>query len=934
LIHLAITFKENHSKIGELNSWKKASYSFTQVLNIYRLLNKAMANYHIQIIESNRKQIRNYYTKFVLAPLRRSQGITIGNTVQKILLLSTRGTAITSVQIAELRHLFDSVNGVREDGLELILNLKQLVFRGYLSEVAYGNLLVTGPATVTASNLELPSEITIVDPDQYIATLLPGSQLDIKFTLETGKGYRSIEPNFNELLDTQFLLVDSIFSPILKVDYSVETIQSVDSFNLESLILEIWTNGSISPNEALTQAGKIAVRLFSEIANPESLENLESLDDSNLQADQSTELNSNPLGLNPSSNPSQTKINLSSFSELDWIDTMSEEVKKQIQDLDERTTKIVNLLQTEIKSLKEKEINNSSKVQQLEKEKYQLQSQLKAVEDNFRKADNNQSKLSSEVENLRQENSKFKSDLSVEKNNINGLEEQCFQLEFDLENSQNQNQKIEQEKSKLQSDVNSLRNEKSVLENWLSETQNQFEKVNNRNLENTNQLQKLSEENSKIKTFLIEIKEELKQANQEKNKLSSQVNALGENLSQLKSNLTSAQEELQKVNSDKNNLSSEINTLKNERNQLQNKTEQLEAKIQDIENKLVEVTKEKEELLNLSRQTTQERLKLHEERLQLQNELNQIKRDQMALQSQFLERSNLLKEANSQLEILAQQLYPSFQLINQKLDEGFSNTFSPEIQVILSELKLQLFQTQEKLHQIQPIAIPLLDSLRQEQDSLKSQLSTTQSQMAQVSQERAELQSQIRNMLTQLEQTQQDLQQSRQEYLQLQNQLSELNRQLVSNRQDLERKEAELSTSHQQVFQQQDQLANTGTQLKQSQDEQILLREQLSNSETQLKKITTELEKTQQLITQTQSNFQQLQQQKLELENHLANNQGRLEQSLQQLNQSQDHQLNLRDQLSTADRRVKELEQELADLQQKIDPSKSSIDWLNPFKKK
>lgn len=624
-----------------------------------------MANYHIQIIESNRKQIRNYYTKFVLVPLRRSQEITIGNTVQKILLLSTRGTAITSVQIAELRHLFDSVNGVREDGLELILNLKQLVFRGYLSEVAYGNLLVTGPATVTASNLELPSEITIVDPDQYIATLLPGSQLDIKFTLETGKGYRSIEPNFNELLDTQFLLVDSIFSPILKVDYS-----------------------------------------------------------------------------------------------LDWIDTMSEEVKKQIQDLDERTTKIVNLLQTEIKSLKEKEINNSSKVQQLEKEKYQLQSQLKAVEDNFRKADNNQSKLSYEVENLRQENSKFKSDLSVEKNNINGLEEQCFQ-----------------------------------------------------HLENTNQLQKLSEENSKIKTFLIEIKEELKQANQEKNKLSSQVNALGENLSQLKSNLTSAQEELQKVNSDKNNLSSEINTLKNERNQLQNKTEQLESKIQDIENKLVEVTKEKEELLNLSRQTTQERLKLHEERLQLQNELNQIKRDQMALQSQFLERSNLLKEANSQLEILAQQLYPSFQLINQKLDEGLSNTFSPEIQVILSELKLQLFQTQEKL-------------------------------------------------------------------------------------------------------------------------EQILLREQLSNSETQLKKITTELEKTQQLIAQTQSNFQQLQQQKLELENRLANNQGRLEQSLQQLNQSQDHQLNLRDQLSTADRRVKELEQELADLQQKIDPSKSSIDWLNPFKKK
>jgi DNA-directed RNA polymerase subunit alpha len=205
---------------------------------------------------------RSQYGKFVLGPLERGQGITVGNALRRVLLSNLEGAAITAVRIVGINHEFATIEGVREDVLEILLNLKEVVLKSYSYQKQIGRLRVQGPATVTAGHFDLPSEAEVVDKNQYIATLSPGSTLEMECQLEKGTGYRAVERGRDESSALDFLQIDSVFMPVRKVNYTVEDARDGGSMEKDRLTLEIWTNGSLTPQEALSQAAAILVDLF------------------------------------------------------------------------------------------------------------------------------------------------------------------------------------------------------------------------------------------------------------------------------------------------------------------------------------------------------------------------------------------------------------------------------------------------------------------------------------------------------------------------------------------------------------------------------------------------------------------------------------------------------------------------------------------------
>lgn len=233
-----------------------------------------MAQFQIECVESNIEKNRGQYSKFVLEPLERGQGTTVGNALRRVLLSNLPGSAVTAVRIAGVNHEFATIPGVREDVLEILLNMKEIVFKSHTSQPQIGRLVASGPGTVTASQFDLPSEVEVVDPSQYVATLATGAKLEMEFRLETGKGYRSIDRGHDEAAALDFLQIDAIFMPVRKVNYSVEEIRADGSQEKDRLMIEVWTNGSISPQEALSQAADILVDLFSPLTNM----NLEPID--------------------------------------------------------------------------------------------------------------------------------------------------------------------------------------------------------------------------------------------------------------------------------------------------------------------------------------------------------------------------------------------------------------------------------------------------------------------------------------------------------------------------------------------------------------------------------------------------------------------------------------------------------------------------------
>jgi DNA-directed RNA polymerase subunit alpha len=220
-----------------------------------------MAQFEIECVESKNDTARDQYGKFILQPLDQGQGITVGNALRRVLLSDLEGSAIVAVRIAGINHEFSTIPGVREDVLEILLNLKEVVLKSYTKEPSIGRLRVQGPSIITASNFELPPDIEVIDTDQYIATICNNNILEMEFRIEPGKGYQIVE-KFMDDTSIDFLQVDAIFMPVKKVNYFVEEIRYDQSTLKDKLTLEIWTNGSLSPEEAIGQSSTILTNLF------------------------------------------------------------------------------------------------------------------------------------------------------------------------------------------------------------------------------------------------------------------------------------------------------------------------------------------------------------------------------------------------------------------------------------------------------------------------------------------------------------------------------------------------------------------------------------------------------------------------------------------------------------------------------------------------
>ena len=200
-------------------------------------------------------KVEGNYGEFVLEPLERGFGVTLGNPLRRVLLSSIPGTAVTSVYIEDAMHEFQTLPGVREDVVQIILNLKELVVK-FLDphvETVTLRLRAEGPKEVRARDLEVPSDAEIVNPDLYIATLAEGAKLVMEIRVDRGVGYVPAERhNIKDRINS--IPVDALFSPVRRVAYHVEDTRLGQRTDLDKLTLRIWTDGSVTPQAALTEA--------------------------------------------------------------------------------------------------------------------------------------------------------------------------------------------------------------------------------------------------------------------------------------------------------------------------------------------------------------------------------------------------------------------------------------------------------------------------------------------------------------------------------------------------------------------------------------------------------------------------------------------------------------------------------------------------------
>ena len=223
-----------------------------------------MSSFQFECVELSLQTPTEYFGRFIFKPLDPGDGITLGNIFRRVLLTNLQGLSIVGVRIAGVNHEFSTIPGVREDVLEILLNLKELIFKGNSSEASFGRLNLQGPAIVTASCLDLPPEIQLINPNQYIATIADNSFLEMEIKLDWGKGY-ILADNQKVEAPIDFLRVDAIFMPIRRVNYQIKSILSEDLAPKEQLIFEVWTNGSITPHDAIIRATKIITNWFEPI---------------------------------------------------------------------------------------------------------------------------------------------------------------------------------------------------------------------------------------------------------------------------------------------------------------------------------------------------------------------------------------------------------------------------------------------------------------------------------------------------------------------------------------------------------------------------------------------------------------------------------------------------------------------------------------------
>lgn len=223
----------------------------------------AISNLVMPKIEST--AMTREYGRFVFGPLERGYGTTLGNSLRRVFLASLPGAAVTSIRVTDAPHEFSAIPFVREDMMQLILHIKQLRLTLHSTDISRLRLEVQGAGTVTAADIQLPPEVEIVNPDLYLFTVdSDDAFLEIEMTVETGRGYSPAEERGR--LPIGELPVDAIFSPIRRVSYEVEKTRVGQVADFDRVVMEVWTDGTIKPEEALAQSAQILIQHFRPLA--------------------------------------------------------------------------------------------------------------------------------------------------------------------------------------------------------------------------------------------------------------------------------------------------------------------------------------------------------------------------------------------------------------------------------------------------------------------------------------------------------------------------------------------------------------------------------------------------------------------------------------------------------------------------------------------
>ena len=221
----------------------------------------------------------NSYGKFEIEPLERGFGTTIGNALRRVMLSSLPGSAITSVKIEGVMHEFQTIDGIMEDVTSIVLNLKNVVVKNHTEEDAVIRLITDKEGVVTAGDIECPSDVEIINKDLVIANIAKGGKLIMEMNVSSGKGYVRADDNKELLSDRKIgvIAIDSLYSPIERVAYEVEDARVGQSENYDKLIIDVWTNSSIKPEEAIALASRILIEHLEIVANVNNIANVTGL---------------------------------------------------------------------------------------------------------------------------------------------------------------------------------------------------------------------------------------------------------------------------------------------------------------------------------------------------------------------------------------------------------------------------------------------------------------------------------------------------------------------------------------------------------------------------------------------------------------------------------------------------------------------------------
>jgi DNA-directed RNA polymerase subunit alpha len=223
--------------------------------------------YPIQLPELKPVSEEGNKATFAIEPLHSGYGMTLGNSLRRVILSSLGGAAVTAVKIDSVAHEFSTIDGVKEDVVEVILNLKKLRFRVFSDEPQFLILNASGKGEVHASDIKTTSDVEIVNTDQLIATLDDSkAKLGMEIKVEKGRGYVPVESREAEKLEVGMIAVDALYSPVARVRYNVENTRVGQMTDLDRLVMEIETDGTITPHEAIRQAAEVLVEHFQVVA--------------------------------------------------------------------------------------------------------------------------------------------------------------------------------------------------------------------------------------------------------------------------------------------------------------------------------------------------------------------------------------------------------------------------------------------------------------------------------------------------------------------------------------------------------------------------------------------------------------------------------------------------------------------------------------------